>query len=289
MQLECKYCHKLLNLPDDKLPVGRPFSFNCPYCKEKNTAEITLPVEKPVLASPQSPANSQHNLTPAQAINQEWEIWPPVSSAPGDIYFAPPNGSQSVHPSSMSPLKAPAGADDAYLAPDHSPLGVRNDELDNLGSFTIKQLMSGEADERLKALVVYDDLDVAEKLEHKLEAMGFEVSVAINQRDAARQLKFINFTLVLIQEYYFGAPLSSHYLLKSVQNLDGPSRRGMLVILISPTMTTLDDLLAFSLSLDAIINSADLDNIERILISTMGRARKFYSIFREVLVAEGLD
>lgn len=240
MQLECKHCHKLLNLPDDKLPAGRPFSFNCPYCKEKNTAEITILEEKPV-------------------------------SALKDAYFVPGSG------------------DDASLAPDQPPLGGISDELNNFDQFTIKQLMNGEADDHLKALVVYDNPDIAEKIGQKLEGMGFQVSVPINQRDAVKQLKFSNFNLVLIQEDYFGTSLSGNYLLKSIQNLDGHSRRGMLVVLISPTMTTSDDLLAFSRSVDAVVNSAELGNIERILISTIGRARKFYSIFREVLAAEGLD
>ena len=83
--------------------------------------------------------------------------------------------------------------------------------------------------------------------------------------------------------------MNGNHLLKSLQTMVGQARRGMLVVLISPTMTTVDDLLAYSLSLDAIINSSDLDNIERILISTIGRSRKFYAIYREVLAAEGLD
>ena len=40
MQLECSNCQKSLNLPDAKLPVGKPFSFTCPYCRQKNSAFI---------------------------------------------------------------------------------------------------------------------------------------------------------------------------------------------------------------------------------------------------------
>ena len=293
MQLECKQCHQLLNLPDDKLPIGRPFSFNCPYCKEKNTAMIDPPGEQPFLAETQLPTEgptaSSMPMPPASA--------PSDTYAADGSYQAPQSAEQfqaAAPPTTAppTPLRAPAGGDEAYSAvhmPAPSAFSGGQDESDNSQQLTIQQLMSGDVDERLKALVVYDDLDIAEKLEQKLDTMGFQVSVAMNQRDAAKQLKFSNFTLVLIQEDYYGASLAGNHLLKSLQGLEGHSRRGMLVVLISPTMTTLDDLLAFSLSLDAIINSAELDNIERILISTIGRSRKFYAIYREVLAAEGLD
>lgn len=290
MQLECIHCHQLLSLPDDKLPVGRPFSFNCPYCKEKNTAMIDPP-------QPQTLAETQLPYDDGQQ-EEGFAVPPPPDfpPMPQDDGVLPPEGfgeqfyQPAPPPAPPTPLRAPSGGD-TYAAvemPAPTAFGGTEDEFTNT-QLTIKQLMSGEVDERPKALVVYDDLDVAEMLEHKLDALGFQVSVAMNLRDAAKQLKFTNFSIILIQEDYFGASLNGNHLLRSIQSMEGSSRRGMLVVLISPTMTTLDDLLAFSLSLDAIVNSSELSNIERILISTIARARKFYSFYREILAEQGLD
>lgn len=275
MQLECKQCHQPLNLPDDKLPVGRPFSFNCPYCKTKNTAVI----------DPQDSRLAETRLPEEQA-------GPPGDYPPLQDPAGPPNFNSEEAPSPPAApgfLRAPALSDDAFAPVEPPPPMEGGGENYDSSQLTLKQLMAGEVDERPKALVVYDDLDVAESLEHKLDALGFQVSVAMNQRDAAKQLKFTNFTILLIQEDYFGASMSSNHLLRSIQTMEGPARRGMLVIMVSPTMTTLDDLLAFSLSLDAIINTEELGNIERILISTIARARKFYAVYREVLSEQGLD
>lgn len=243
MQVECKECHRLLNLPDDKLPVGRPFCFNCPYCKTKNTVVIPSPGADPSAA-------------------------PPPAASPGPESAGPP------------PLSPPA-SDIAYPAP--SAPGQDPDE------FSTSTLSQGGVDERPRALVVYDEEATADKLMSTLEGLGYQVTIALNLRDAARQLKFLNFRLLMIQADYFGSSLNGNHLLRAVQALDNHSRRGLLVVLISPELTTLDDLTAFGLSLDAVVNTADLESIDRVLMSIVARAKKFYALYWEVLAEHGMD
>lgn len=260
MQLECQNCHQLLNLPDSKVPVGRPFSFNCPYCKGKNTTIVP--------ADPAPPMESESDYAPP----------PPGGGAPvneGPPSFAGPEGPpQAPAGRPVAPVKRPAPGDGGEYSYDDP---------------TLQSLMMGGIDDRPKALVVYDDEEVADMLAAKLEDVGYSPSVAVNLRDAAKQLKFANFGILLVQEDYYGANLHSNHLLKTVQNIDSQSRRNMLVILISPNMTTLDDLLAFSLSFDAVINTADLGGVDRLLLSIIARAKKFYFIYREILAEHGLD
>jgi len=259
MQLECQNCHQPLNLPDDKLPVGRPFSFNCPYCKVKNTtiipAEPAPPLESEVDYAP--PPQYDSGLPPAAGPPPE--EFPPSTPAPGTSPPPPP-----------------------------PPEGIAG-EFNNYDDPSLQSLLLGGIDDRPKALVVYDDEEIADMLAQKLESIGYSPSVAVNLRDAAKQLKFANFTILLVQEDYYGATLHSNHLLRTVQSIDANSRRNMLVVLISPNMTTLDDLLAFSLSFDAVINTAELGGIDRLLMSIIARAKKFYSIYREILAEHGLD
>lgn len=254
MQVECQNCHQLLNLAESKLPKGRPFGFNCPFCKHKNT--ITIPVES---APTGEPENGNAAPPPPKVLQ------PQPSESPTDTGDGPPPMNQSSR--KVSPL----------------PFGFNFDDPG------IQSLVMGGLDDQPKALVVYDDEEIAAMLAEKLEAIGYTATVAINLRDAAKQLKFANFAILLVQEDYFGANLHSNHLLKTMQNLDSHSRRNMLVILISPTMPTLDDLLAFSLSFDAIINVSEFGTIDRILLSIIARAKKFYFIYREVLAEHGLD
>ena len=153
----------------------------------------------------------------------------------------------------------------------------------------LQAALSEAADDRPKAMVVYDDPVVQELLLQKLEGTGYNATAALNPRDAAKQLKFANFSLLILQEDYCGASIRGNLLLRSLQTLDLSSRRGMLVILVSPTMTSLDDLTAFALSIDGIVNVADIDSIDRLLVSVIARANKFYAFYRDILIEHGLD
>jgi hypothetical protein len=37
MEVTCTYCSKKINVPDEKIPKGQTFSFNCPSCKNRIT------------------------------------------------------------------------------------------------------------------------------------------------------------------------------------------------------------------------------------------------------------
>ena len=62
----------------------------------------------------------------------------------------------------------------------------------------------------------------------------------------------------------------------------------MFVAVIGPSFTSLDDLTAFSLSLDTVINSGDIDDIDRILISAMSHLVKSMATYNELLLQRGL-
>ncbi|UQZ88478.1 hypothetical protein C4J81_04365 [Deltaproteobacteria bacterium Smac51] len=302
MQFECIQCHKLLKLPDAKLPVGKPFSFTCPYCKAKNTAmlpagEEAQPEEHPEAATtvlPQSPPVEANAMTSDEPADEHQEAppsdmdnssedetfssgeTPQEQERPDENYQESPEPEPGARPVPPTPLRP---GDVAGTNLPYPKAGLMEEDFD----------LTGMADDRPKALVVYDDPEVAEALVQKLDAINYRAIVAMNLRDAAKQIKFTKFVIMLLQEDYFGSSLSGNHLLRSVQVMDNHSRRGMLVALISPALTTLDDLTAFSLSVDAIINTADIDQIDQLLLSSIAQARKFFTIYEEVLSEHGLD
>ena len=252
MQLECKECHRTLNLPDDKVPVGKPFAFTCPYCKQKNTY---------LIPAPDASASARETPEPGAAPAQPAEAPSYKTTA-----AAPPQ-----------PLRAASDSEGESLAKAMS------------GDNDLQSVLSEAVDDRPKAMVVFDDPEVQDLIIKKMEEGGYNAMAALNPRDAAKQLKFATFSLLILQENYCGATLHGNLLLRSLQTIDISSRRGMLVILVSPEMTSLDDLTAFGLSIDAIINISDIESIDRLLVSITARAKKFYAIYREILAEHGLD
>jgi hypothetical protein len=246
MLIECQNCQKKLNISDEKIPFGRPFTFICPQCKVKNTmtlperriTEITLDGDEP----PQPPPGPRQGQAPP-----------------------PPSATQT----GMAPMMPPPGM---MMPPD----------------FGLPDL--DEPPEGMKAaMIAFDTEEVQEKLIEKLSTLGYRTTTAINVRDAVKQLKFGRFQLLIIQEDYYGATLQTNQIVRAVNSIELSIRHDMFVALVGPSFTSLDDLTAFSLSLDTVVNSGDLEDIDRILISAMSHVKKFMTAYKELLHQRGLD
>jgi CheY-like chemotaxis protein len=265
MILECAYCQKKLNTPPNaNIPIGKPFTFICPSCKQKNT--VTLEEERAVdfESSPPPPDNFPPEM-PAEA--------PPQSFG---------GGAKAAETQKGGPFP-PSGGGGLSGGGSHSIPGYNVNEVNSL-------LDLDDAMEGLKtALVIYDNEEIQNMLEDKLTNMGYKVSVALNVRDAAKQLKFGTFQVVLLQENYYGANIRSNQLLKAINTLEVRTRHKMFIGVIGPNFTSLDDLMAFSLSLDTVINTNDLDDIERLLISATGHVAKFFATYNELRAQRGVE
>ena len=139
------------------------------------------------------------------------------------------------------------------------------------------------------AMIAFDSEEIQEKLTERLTAIGFRVTAAVNVRDAVKQLKFGRFQLIIIQEDYYGASLATNQIVRAVNAIELALRHDMFVAVVGDGFTSLDDLTAFSLSLDTVVNKKDLDDVERILISAMGHSKKFFQTYREMTLQRGLD
>lgn len=68
MKVTCDSCQKVINVPDEKLPVGKPVTFPCPACKEKITVTRNDDEAPPHIAGiPEttphgSPLDETHNI-----------------------------------------------------------------------------------------------------------------------------------------------------------------------------------------------------------------------------------
>lgn len=317
MQLECVECHRILSLPDEKVPVGKTFSFSCPYCKHKNSYYLDPPVEDNMPSWPDSGQFQQdagHFQADANQLQHDggWENQAQDSFAPQapENWDAPPPdgfaqaqqqqeslGQQQDPSQQFSPPPPPVdrrtgdrrSGDRRASSGDSDGLNAlamqRTEVIDEA---TMQAMMSGTVDERPRALVVYDDESVSDMLVLKLDNLGYKAEVAVNMRDAVKQLKFADFSILLLQEDYYSATLANNHLIKAVQGMDSNSRRNIVMALISPNMVTLDDLTAFSLSFDATINSSELESTDRILMSIIARSKKVYSTYMEIMDELGM-
>ncbi|MDR1041607.1 MAG: hypothetical protein LBR80_15890 [Deltaproteobacteria bacterium] len=280
MLIECAFCQKKLNIPSSaKLPVGRPFTFSCPSCGNKNT--VTLPPPEQAAPAPGPPPLPGPPPPPGPP--------PGFQSGGPDMTMLDAGPKQVAGPAQVMGPVPGMGPTGQPPAPSPGP-GASH----GTGGFNLSEAQSimelADSHEGLKsALVAYDDEGIQNLLQEKLTNMGYKVSVALNLRDAAKQLKFASFQVVLIQENYYGANLKNNQLLKAIQGMEVRTRHKMFIGMIGPSFTSLDDLLAFSLSLDTVINVRDIEDVERLLISAIEHVNKFFAAYNELRAARGVE
>ncbi|MDR1658463.1 MAG: hypothetical protein LBT47_13120 [Deltaproteobacteria bacterium] len=265
MLIECQSCQKKLNISEEKIPFGRPFTFVCPNCKSKNT--MTLP-ERRITEISLDGDDTPGAVPPPPA---------PSTTGPRSTSVGGARAATGLGGATRSTMRGGPGGTHLPQMPDSFPDLMLPPEPDELP-------------EGMKAaMIAFDSEETQEMLTEKLTTMGYRVTAALNIRDAVKQLKFGRFQLIVIQENYYGASLNTNQIIRAVNSLELSTRHDMFVVVVGSGFTSLDDLTAFSLSLDTVINNSDLEDIERILISAVGHSKKFFSIYREMMAQRGLN
>tara|TARA_B100000315_G_scaffold147013_1_gene136021 strand:+ start:296 stop:832 length:537 start_codon:yes stop_codon:yes gene_type:complete len=99
--------------------------------------------------------------------------------------------------------------------------------------------------------------------------------------------EFADEELEILAEDFAGASLKKNNVLKYIQPLPMTTRRKMFIALLGKDFRTMDNMQAFSLSVNVVINFKDMDNLTAILKKTISENDAFYKVFKETLVALG--
>lgn len=126
-----------------------------------------------------------------------------------------------------------------------------------------------------------------EKIIPVLKEMGYQPKTAASASEAIGRMKFTQYDLIILAEDFDGSSLKQNHTLKNIQPMPMAARRKMFVALLGKNFNTMDNMQAFTLSVNAVINFKDMDNLATILKKTILENNTFYKIFKETLVASG--
>jgi len=136
------------------------------------------------------------------------------------------------------------------------------------------------------ALICMKERDATESLKRGLKGMDFGLTEAKSAEDALEKMRFNQYDLIIIEEGFNGA-LSEDRVLTEIKNMGVAQRRRLFVALFGDKWKSADEMLAFTLSVNLLINRGDLREIEDILYQGMVKNRKFYKVFNELREAIG--
>ena len=142
-------------------------------------------------------------------------------------------------------------------------------------------------DEDTKLALVLTDDDISEKVKTAVEGLGYRYIAAPNTRDALGKLRFHRFDIIIISEGFDGQELENSPIRNYLNTLAISSRRRIFLALMGDKFKTMDDMMAYTISANAVINTKDTDKLSTILKQGLSEYEKFYKVFMDILVEVG--
>jgi len=121
------------------------------------------------------------------------------------------------------------------------------------------------------------------KIRTAMENMEYHISEVESHRDALKQMRFHDFTLIVINEMFGTRDPDMNHILRHVEQLPMVTRREMFVALLTNRFRTMDRMVAFNKSINLVINIKDIGDIERIIQRGVKDNDNFYRVFKEAV------
>jgi CheY-like chemotaxis protein len=136
-------------------------------------------------------------------------------------------------------------------------------------------------------LVCVDDASRQNVIKAALDQLGFTMHVAKSAEEAVERLRRDPFEVAIVDEQFQGSSALDNEVLQALQTMPMSTRRYMFVALLGRTYKTFDNMLAFSRSVNVVVNLNDLPHLPAILRKGITENNEFYRAFREMLAEVG--
>jgi response regulator RpfG family c-di-GMP phosphodiesterase len=124
-----------------------------------------------------------------------------------------------------------------------------------------------------------------ELVARKLTQIGCSVFVADDTRQAVETMRANKMDVVLLEPQFDPTEQGSAFVIREINILRPPQRRRLFFVLLSPSLRTMDAHAAFLNNVNAVVNVADIEQLERIMEVAL---REFNELYREFYTASGL-
>jgi hypothetical protein len=110
-----------------------------------------------------------------------------------------------------------------------------------------------------------------------------------NQVKALEHLRQIPYRLFVLDAAFDGTSLETNLILTFLRERPLDQRRYLFVVLCSPEFTTADTMVAYSQSVNLVINHEDIPNCGATLVQHLAEHERLYRVYREVRQQLGRD
>ncbi len=135
-----------------------------------------------------------------------------------------------------------------------------------------------EEDARL-ALIMVDTPRQASKIESVVKGLGYRCISSPNTRDAIGKMRIHHFDLLILADGYDGQGLINNSVMHYLNRLSMSVRRNIFLVLIGDRFKTRDNMMAFALSANVVLNPKELNRFAPILRNAISENEKFYKVY----------
>lgn len=140
----------------------------------------------------------------------------------------------------------------------------------------------------MSALVCVDEPERLRDVKEALDDLNYYSSVASSVKEALSKLRYNQYDLVMLDEEFCGESADNNTILRYLQPMPMSTRRNIFLMLISNQIRTLDNLMAFAKSVNAVINVSDVQKVKLVLERAMADHRRFYKVYRDLVQVIGI-
>ena len=140
----------------------------------------------------------------------------------------------------------------------------------------------------MSALVCVDEPERLKAVKEALEDLNYYSSVASSVKEALSKLRYNQYDLVMLDEEFCGESADNNTILRYLQPMPMSTRRNIFLMMISGQIRTLDNLLAFANSVNAVINVSDIQKVKLVLERAMADHRRFYKVYKDLVQVVGI-
>lgn len=137
------------------------------------------------------------------------------------------------------------------------------------------------------ALVLIPTDEMRDKVKMAVEKLGYQCIFSSDTRDATGKMRFHHFDLIMISDGFDGEEVETSPILHYLNRISMSVRRRIFLALFSDKFKTMDNMMAFSLSANVVINPKDMKKLQPILKKAISDHEKFYKIFMDTMAEVG--
>ena len=137
------------------------------------------------------------------------------------------------------------------------------------------------------ALVCESDSKALKTIVNALNLMEYHITVAENSRDALKKMRYHPYDLVVVNESFSSDGPDTNMVLLYLERLNMTVRRNIFVAMISDSIRTMDQMMAFRYSVNIIVNSKNIDDFATVIQRGLTDTELFYRIYMESLKETG--